>query len=101
MYSTVAFSPGVSNVKWAFLSSEPSSPSLGTCTPGWSVFTVSPLRLASSTGEFSPVGWFSPDAVPASPFDELLASPSGNALLVRRGLAASGATSGFSATGAL
>ena len=102
MYSTVAFSSGVSNVKLAFLSSEPFSPSLGTCTPGWSVFTISPLRLASSTGEFSPVGWLLPDSVPVAPFDGLLASPSGNSLLLRvRGFVLSGATSGFSATGAL
>ncbi len=77
-------------------------------TPGWCSFTVSPLRLASSKAEsvsavseppsFPEVG---SDTVPVAPFDGSLAPSSANSLLVRRGLAPSGATSGLSATGAL
>ncbi len=48
----------------------------------------------------SPVGWLSPDSVPVVPFDVPPVSPSDRALLPR-GLAFPGATSGFSATGAL
>ena len=50
--STVASSPGFLNVKWALGSSAPSSPSLGTFTPGWSFCTVSPLRFRSTTVSF-------------------------------------------------
>ena len=78
-------------------------------TPGWCSFTVSPLRLASSKAGSVSAGSEPPsftgvgsDSVPVAPFDELLAFPSANSLLLRvRGFVLSGVTSGFSATGAL